>query len=521
MGVYNLYLLDETRDPKVVARLSRVTGLAEGVVRREVRHPPFLILREHGLSQAVSVRRDFEQMGLNLRLELVDQPTGQHTHPLAGEQAPDDGGEIVLEEGRGFREAEGVAAAPRPPDKGRRDPRRAWRWAALLLALLLAGSVVLWRMGGQEGDPRQILRRQVAESLPGLEARLADLLARPEAPPAERDSLDRELARLETAARPIWDELPQSQRRALEGLAAGRRTLEMRRERQVAAGSAPTRPLASLLSPPALRPTGEFWEDLDREWKRRAAPAGLGELLALEGLVEQSRAIRQGGDPAAAARLMGQEARDPGGLERMGARSLAGSLRQKGVVWTGTGSTRQGWADLPDSTVLDVSEDNGRVHLARVEGGRLVFEEPPGELASVSVRLAALELQPKGVRRLLEAGLRLFAPEVYFATLPGSRLPRLNPAAAEAAWNRAGDPALKKELERLGLRSADLRHPVLERDAALPGGDADLVDWLRAAAARYEKALVWPQTLELRTPDGRFRVSGCELWHLTRPGMDA
>lgn len=518
MGVYNLYLLDETRDPKVIARLARVTGLSERIVRREALHPPFLLLREHGLSSAVAIRRDFEQMGLTLRLELVEHPSGEKGHPLAGEQAPDDGSEIVLEEGAGFRasteavEVPGRALRTRPPGRVRR--RRLW--LGLLLACLLALAGWSWLGRGAASNPATLARRQVESLLPDLQARMDRQLTQPDASPISRDSLWREAVALELQARPFWDQLPEKLRGQLERLTAGRQTLELRRERERNAGAAPPRLAQSLAFFPGGAPPEAFWNELSTEWNRRVAPAGLGEQLALESLTRRAEQVRQGEDRPARLRLDRLEKQDPAALERLQARSLAGSLRQKGVAWTGRDGARQGWADLPDSTVLDVAAASGQVHLARVLQGRLVFDELPGELRGVSVRLAALELQPKGVRRILEAGLRLFAPEVYFATLPGSSLPRLNPAAAEELWQRGGDPALKAELARLGFRRGDLLKPVLERDQDLPGGEEDLLDWLRAAAARYEKAQVWPQVLELRTPSGRFRVSGCELWHLTR-----
>ncbi|MFA7332072.1 MAG: hypothetical protein WC326_13465 [Candidatus Delongbacteria bacterium] len=521
MGVYNLYLLDETRDPKVIARLARITGLPERIVRREVLRPPFLVLREHGLSPAVAIRRDFEQLGLTLRLELVEQPMGDPRHPLSDEQAPEDGGEIVLEEGAGFRDA----AAEAPPERAfpGRQPRGRTRGRTLLLPLLLlllagglgAGGYFLW--AGRTPAPAERVSRELEQELPGLQARMEHLLAGTDVTPASRDSLRQEMDALEARTRPVWDQLSGTLRADLEALLAGRHTLEMRRMREESAGLAGTGSVGNGLALPASGPPpASFWSDLSEEWDRRVAPAGLGEQLALERLVDQVREVRSGTDPAARSRLAALERAQPGGPERLAARALAGSLRQKGVAWTGQGEARQGWADLPDSTILDVTEESGRVHLARVVEGRLVFAELPGELRGVSVRLAALELQPKGVRRLLEAGLRLFAPEVYFATLPGSSLPRLNPAAAEAQWRMSGDPALKAALARLGQANADLHKPVLERDQPLPAGEEDLVDWLRAAAARYEEAGTWPQSLELRTPAGRFRVSGSELWHLTR-----
>lgn len=513
MSLYNLYLLDETRDPLVIARLARVTGLAETLVRRELRRPPFLVLREHGLSQAVAVRRDFEQMGLTLRLELVENPTGDRRHPLASAQALADGGEIVLEEGAGFTDTGEAPPSGHDPQNRATGRRLAMAAAALLLLALGVLALGRWLAGG--GDPeRRRLDVRLDQALPDLRRDLETALAGTLSAGAA-DSLVRRVDELERELRPRWEHLPRGRREEVEDLLARRQTLVMRRVQAAGAGAAVAAWTPDELREAAAADGETFWERLAVQWGRREAPAGLGEQLALERLDDELTRIARGRNAAARARLAALERRDPDARARLGALRLAGSLRQKGLVWTGEEGARQGWVDLPDSTVLEVEEAGGAVHHARVEQGRLVFTEPVGELTSISVRLAALDRQPAGLRRILETGLSLLDPAAFLGTLPGSRLPRLDPARAAAQWERGGDPALKEELARLGLRGGDLRHPVLERD---PGGQgqADLRGWLRAAAACYQRARVWPQVLELRTPAGRYRVSGCELWHLTR-----
>jgi hypothetical protein len=523
MGAYNLYLLDETRDPKVIARLARITGLSEPLVRRELRHPPFLVLREHGLSQAVAVRRDFEQMGLTLRLELVEEPSGDRTHPLAGQQAPADGGEIVLEEGAGFTRS---GAAPAGPPAGR--ARRAWQprlrrrsllWvmAALVVAALLQWSLrpASPRPAGLEPPP------DLAREMPLLQEGLAAALAAGNIDKALLDSLIQCVGELEGRVRPVWESLSRREREMVEDLLAQRQTLVLRR-------AASREPPAVVWSARDLREVEaggpgreEFWHRVAVQWGRREAPASLGEQMALERLEAELERIAAGrADPEARARLAGLERQDPAGRQRLGALRLAGSLRQKGIVWTGEGAAALGWADLPDSTVLEVRGDQGALQTAQVVDGRLVFD-PAGEvLTGVSVRLAALERQPRGLRRLLEAGLLLLEPGLFFGTIPGGSLPRLDPALAAAQWEKSGDPALKEELRRLGLQGDDLRRPVLALDSGEGVAEPDLADWLRAAAARYRQARTWPQRLELRTPTGRYRVTGCELWHLTRQGTE-
>jgi hypothetical protein len=515
VSAYNLYLLDESRDPRVIARLARVTGLPEGVVRRELRHPPFLILREHALSDAVAVRRDFEQLGLTLRLERVEEPTGDRRHPLAGEQAPDDGREIVLEEGAGFTRGENAAAAG-----GSRWSRRLlgafpWRRVLALLAVLaLLVALALW-LQRAEPDPaaRQVsarLDREMPALMDALDSALhVDSLRR-----ADSDSLAARVDELLRQAGPVWNQLGKQQRRRFEELLARRGTLALRAPVPDEPSETPAWSDTDVRE--ARADTGEaFWERLGEAWARRRPPADLGGQLALERLDDELERVAARGRAAERLRLQQLESRDPQGRRRLAALRLAGALRQKGVAWSGEGAARQGWLDLPDSTAVEVQQEAGPTHEARVVGGRLVFAEAVGELQSVSLRLAALERQPPRVQRLLEAGLRLLEPEVYFATLPGSRLPRLNPALAQSQWERGGDPALKAALEELGLRNDDLRRPVLAPDSS-SAQRPDLSDWLRAAAAHYQRARAWPALLELRTPQGRFRLSGCELWLLTR-----
>jgi hypothetical protein len=519
VSAYNLYLLDESRDPKVVTRLARITGLAESLVRRELRHPPFLILKEHALSPAVAVRRELELLGLSLRLELVERPSGDQRHPLAGEQAPDDGAEIVLEEGHGFVEAAAPSAGTAAPLEHAATSRRAWRKPLLLGLVMLMALFSAWWLGKGMRGPGSLEstdRISVEQHLPLLLSQMeAALRAQPSQ--AEAKALVRKAEELDARLRPLWETLSRGDRQALDALQAGRQTLLLRQS-ESRAGAA-----SGVWTPRDLRrpersggAASAFWQHAEEALAQRTPPLSLGAQLALERLDEELRAISRGRDEAARARLLALEGKDPGSRARLGALRLAGSLQQKGVVWTGEGEARQAWADLPDSTLLDVEAAGVVVDQAVVEGGRVVFTRQSSGLEAVSLRLAALERQPGPVRRLLEAGLKLAEPELFFGTIPGSQLPRLNTGAAAVQWEQAGDPALKSALRRLGLMGEDTRFPVLSMEGEAPGKAPDVADWLRAAAQHYQKARTWPQRLELRTPEGRFHISGCELWLLSR-----
>lgn len=522
MGAYNLYLLDGTRDPKVITRLARITGLAESLVRRELKHPPFLILKEHGLSQAVAVRRELELVGLSLRLELVERPTGDRSHPLAGEQAPPEGEEIVLEEGRGFVEAGRIDDNLQAPTVTQSaTARRSWSRVALATLALLSLLAAWWLGRGSAGSggamddaSLESASARIRTEVPALLEALDAQLAQPQ--DARLPDLLQQVEALDAALRPMWEELPARDRQAVEDLLARRQTLLLRSGGAARSTSAVWTPQD--LNPPQWKGAGpeSFWQQAERALSSESTPISLGAQLALERLDDELKAIARSRDTQARARLSQLEAANPGARERLGAIRLSGSLQQKGVVWTGEGAARQGWADLPDSTVLEVESAGVVVEKAVVTGGRLVFPADRSSLENVSLRLAALDRQPGPLRRILESGLQFIEPELFFGTIPGSRLPRLDPGAAAAQWAQHGDPALKAELRRLGLVGEDTRWPVLAPDLKQFGQSPDLRDWLLAAAERYRKARSWPQRLELRTPQGRFHISGCELWLLTR-----
>lgn len=88
MARYNLYLMDATRDPRVIRRIAALTQVDPAVLAPHLLRFPFLVLREVPLSQAVGIRRELERLGLQLSIENLppDRITGNSRHPLASEK---------------------------------------------------------------------------------------------------------------------------------------------------------------------------------------------------------------------------------------------------------------------------------------------------------------------------------------------------------------------------------------------------------------------------------------------------
>jgi hypothetical protein len=177
MARYNLYLMDATRDPRVIRRIAALTQVDPRVLAPHLLRFPFLVLREVPLSQAVAVRRELERLGLSLSIENLppDRITGNSRHPLAGQSTSDetrpqgDGrDQVVLEPGSGFQVLEEDPPEPAPSEREDRGPSWMARVlgpvAALLghrrvrqgLALALVALGLLWlgyRFGQPQGTP--------------------------------------------------------------------------------------------------------------------------------------------------------------------------------------------------------------------------------------------------------------------------------------------------------------------------------------------------------------------------------
>lgn len=526
MSVYNLHLLDECRDPRVIARVMRLTALPARVVRRELARPPFLLLREQPLSRAVAVRRELEQLGLSLRLERVEEPTGDQRHPLAGDEAPDEG-EIVLEEGSGFREVvEGEE--PEPAVARARERRRLpWLIAGLTAVALLALLLVLALPAKRPFAPGNPLDRAVAllrVELPAQAARLRALLDGPDAPADCLARAAEDAGRLEQLAHGVWNRLPEALRGDVEELQSLRLTLDLRRESAAMAAERQPQPGpegdadrdgAPLAADFAPLEGPSLIERFDSEIGRVDRPSSSADQQRLERLLRSMDRLRAGGAFPGAAELDDRLARAGADADvRLRARALAGSVQRKGLRWVPAGDGVAGRADLPDATRIDVVDEGGALHRATIEDGRLRFEGSLEGWRPIAARLAPLDQQPAALQRVLEAGLRLFAPEVYFATLPGSTLARQRPAVAETALAEGDARRLREALLAEGLGRIELDERGGLRGEAADG--RDLLELVQAVAAIYREARHWPDEIELSRGTERWRLSGCELWILSR-----
>lgn len=525
MSVYNLHLLDESRDPRVIARVVRLTGLGARTVRREIARAPFLLLREQPLSRAVAARRELEQLGLSLRLERVEEPTGDTRHPLAGQDAPEEG-EIVLEEGSGFREVEEDEDLAAPVPAGRKARRRL-PWVligttAIAVVTLLLLLFVRLPERAASGAALSRAASLLAVELPAQAARLKALLATKAAPAESLRRAADDAGRLEQLAHGAWSALPAESRRSLEELQSLRLTLALRLESEAKAApeEVPTVGGGERALPPGEADLAELdgaraEQRLGEELARSGLPAGLRDQLRLERLL---RALdRLNGDAGFAGSEDLRRRLDEAGHAaevRLAAKALAGSIQRKGLQWVPSGEGVAGRADLPDATRIDVIDEGGGLHRASIEKGRLVFEGALEGWRPLSARLAPLEDQPAPLQRVLEAGLSLYSPQVYFATLPGSALARLRPAVVEASL-RAGDALRFKEaLSAEGLSAVDVDSEG-RLEAELPEG-RPLQGLLDAVARIYGEARHWPVEIELRRGGERWRLSGCELWLLSQ-----
>lgn len=517
MTAYNLYLLDLTRDPRVLGRISRITGVQVGVLRREFRSAPFLVLKESTLSRAVTIRRELEKMGLRMRLERVENPTGDSTHPLADEQAPEEGGEIVLEEGRGFKERPASAGTDRdeqPPPSGGADRR--WLKPAvggLIVVLLLAFGWATFRSCMPEKETAfSVLRRDLGLLVPSLihEART---LLEGEPTLATSRQLELRIDEIEARARPVWNRLPVTTREQIEELRAVGRTLSMRSQelsRRRAEAARPTSPLMAFRSPDPRHDA--YWRQLSAELRQVETPGSWLESARLQALVETADSIRIRNEEQARRLDALLPAEGAVALERTRARALAGNLRHKGVRWYRSAHGVETRTDLPNGLELELVAEDGNRHEARVADGRVVFESLPADMNGVALRLAALNRQPPMLRGLLEQCLKLSDPIVWEATLPGQQLPRFRSEEVFQGEEPEVDPALRDELAAIGL---DGGFPLKPRLTVSEGTEEELRELVLDAATAYRRYRVWPRALDLHSAQGRFRVTGAELLMLS------
>ncbi len=577
MARYNLYLMDVTRDQRIIRRLGAVTGVKEGVLRRALRRPPFIVLKERNLSEVVGLRREFELQGLSLQMEKVEPEdlTGDTRHPLWEEPEPEEekrteetpaqpagkrrrrrkldeaatgnAREIVLEEGTGFREIDpGERADSIHHSKDRTAGRaaaasilktRSLRIALAVVVLLLAGIagwLILKDLPG-ERTGRTRLAAELQTETAGLELRLQSALRQASLSDKILRQLLEDVDRLEALAQQAWRHLPAGQRRSVEELQSMRRTLELRHgtvkrppggeegratnegrrvtSRLVTSVAAFARPEADSLS---------LVGSVLRERDQASMPASLEAVKRLEFLIRDLDSLRVAGGSGLRRVLDELQPADGEADLRLRARAMAGAIRHKGVHWLPRDGAL-GLADLPDETRLRVDDDAGDTHQAIVRGGLVVMHDPPRRINPVSAALLPLERQPGPVRRILEAGLRIFSPEVFFATIPGSTLGRQDPASrlAESAGR------LPADILREAIRRGRLPVSVIETRAGLElqvedGTPAALVLELVDECARsYVRARSWPRRLTVTADNQRYEFSGSDLWLLTRGGIDS
>ncbi len=508
MTTYNLYLLDVSRDPRVLEKLSRLSGISLSILRREFRYAPFLVVKESPLSEAVAVRRELERLGLGLRLERVDSPTGDRTHPLAAESEGDD--ELVLEEGSGFD-----VDPPRPEAKAGKRPRwlvpAAGLLAGVLVTLFLVAVYSSWLgEGGTGGTVPVMPSRDVQVEIRQLTEEARTLLA--EGPAGAPERIQELLARLdalELKLAPYWNKLNPTSRAAMEELGAMGRTLSLRRDQARAAGSARSE-LQQALEQPV--PGGGFNHLLARELEEGRQARSLLDLARSEGLLEAAERLMASG--ADLAETLGNLApsRLEEKLEAFRARVLAGQLRLKGVSWVPLGDGLVARSDLPDGLRLELLEEDRPIGEAIVEEGSLRFEELPADTGPVSLRLASLDQQPPALAQLLGICLRFSDPILYDATLPGSGLPRLQANRLSRPAALLDEAMLEAELLDMGYSGGGPERPRFHSDKATR---AEFALTIRQIARRYEGLKVWPKQVELHFRERTYAFSGQELFLLS------
>ncbi len=572
-SLYNLYLLDDTHDPRVIQRLARVTGLNKARVRFGLRSLPFLVVRERALGDAVALRRELESMGLSLRLEWLsaDRITGDTSHPLASVDVPDDGAEgeaqedrrrddvhdegeevhvqrrrrrsagpgaqrrdaaeIVLEEGSGFREVQQPWRSARSTETPKEKP--AFRmWWLLIAAAVLAGLVsgMILTRGCTSRDPElQRHQERIKQELARIEPQMRHLLKVQSPPPEVLDPLLLQLAAVRDEAQQDWNLLPEGLRQRIENLESIGATLELRRPNAQPSVIHDPNP-EDLDEPPVEGPgpvdafliqpldTMALKNRLNRALSSDRIPGSLSQQRSLERLVEQTENMRRDRSTAYNRRLDDQLDAQRERYDQLQARLMAGALRHRGLQWLPEGSGPIAVAGLPDNTQLDLEDDQGDVHRAEVRGGLVHLVGRPHELNPVAARLAALQEQPKSVRRLLDIGLRLYNPEVYYATIPGSTLPRPNPGAIYAsAAGRLPAELLREAVRERRIPETRVEGAPLEPELRVEdsAGTQELLQVLDRCAESYIRCRRWPRKLLVQHGEKEYAFTGQDLWLLT------
>ncbi len=508
MARYNLYLMDPTRDPRVIRRIAAQTGVDAGVLRPHLLRPPFLILRECTLSQSIQARRDLERLGLGIKLERLapERITGNTRHPLAdrvagtGEQ---DVEEIVLEEGEDLQELAVDEALPQE-EPGERPRRRRWIPAVLLLAACLAAG---WWITRSEGVPEEV-RKQLDYAFQRLGSQLEMLEDSPDRPEVLQ-AFQQELQRVSREARARWKDLPNSFRSRLEELEARARTLSLRtaEEKEQDLSTARMDDFTEATS------EGESgWNRLQQAFNSLQRPRTVRQVQDLFSLVR----LGQTREESLLAfeerrRQLVEECRLA--VENLRLRQLEASLRLKGAAILPDPGGARLLADLPDGSVLEV-EQGSRLHRASIQNGQVVIEGLDALDPAIRFRLARLDQQPGTIRKLLERGLEWMDPAAWHATRPGSTLPRRGRLVRHQPDAQPSDLLRTRPLpEGVVLSSTG---NFLDGAAPPDMPDAELRQLLARCARAYLACRQWPEVVEIRQGEKRYRLSGMDLWILSR-----
>ena len=536
MARYNLYLMDATRDPRVIRRISALTQIEPGVLARHLQRFPFLVLREAHLSQAVAVRRELERLGLKLNIEKLspDRITGNSRHPLASQSSgpADSSGtvgtgrdEVVLEAGSGFQELEPEQPSGIPGDERRmgvdeRDPedgkRPLSRRTLIILGLTLLAILLVfagYHFGKPSGvplDPR--LRAEVEQGLERLlqDTRLA-LAQGPEVVGSSQELLE-DVHRMARIVHSAGTTLPRAMRTQMEELEALAGTLELRTApRSLVATEFPGfRDFAF----PDLNQAATA-QGLETLLESPQSPENMTELRGLEFLADAaSDAIRIRGLTAQGAqRLEALAEKTRARMEQTRARVLAASLRLRGAAMLAEGEDLRLLVEVPDSTRLEIQLGTDVDEVMVVDGQVLIKGIAP-RLSSVSVRLARLDRQPSVVRSILDVGLRLLDPAAYFSTLPGSTLPVGRPL-------RRGHntEAVLQTLDLPGGTQVHSRGSFLEASFPPRIEEPRVRDVLLRCAEAYLETRQWPRRVELELDGKQYSLTGMDLWMLSRSGL--
>jgi hypothetical protein len=549
---YNLYLNDVIQDRKVIARLAFVTGVDINVLRRELRNPYFMVLYEYPLSEAVRIRRELETMGLSLRLEKIETDNKERfpKHPLykEAEDANDEdvvspknkkqyktsrkkavqrerpAVEIVLEDGTGFEEltAEDEAAEKQQKTSGLYQRINAHKkWIILAAVGLVLITVLAGMYFSQNRDkPRSPFMAEIIRELPRLEVRLMSLLSKKVPDKKLARLLFNDIERIERMASGSALQLSDKTLESFESMQSLKRTLQLRvasNQESKIVKAEPTKTsykeqLAGYQSFP-LDSSG-FMAELSVELTNKLIPNSLQRLRRLEFLAKRTDVLRHDRDNELGRQVDDLLNDSYDGLAGVRARILAANLKFRSAVWIPKINPRLGYTAIPSGAKLLVKDRSGQDHKAVVQNGVITLVNRVSQVNPVSIRLAPLEEQPGFMQNILEKGLAVYKPAVFFKTMPGRSLPRHNKFASMAKAREKQPEDVLKSIFAESAIDADVE----QTDNGLLGILPDLTPEAKAISAikefsqQYIGSRQWPRNLEIRIGGRVFSFTGSDLW---------